>query len=34
MDTALKQTFLAEPEELKETSYILEAQSVCIIIGK
>ena len=34
MDTALKQTFLAEPEELKETSYILEAQSVCIIDRK
>ena len=34
MDTALKQAFLAEPEEIKEPCYTLEAQSVCIIIGK
>lgn len=34
MDTALKQAFLTELEELKETCYTLEAQSVCIIIGK
>lgn len=34
MDTALKHSFLSEPEELKESSYTLEAQSVCIIIGK
>ena len=34
MDTALKQAFLAEPEELTEPGYTLEAQSVCIIIGK
>lgn len=34
MDTALKQAFLSEPEELTEPGYTLEAQSVCIIIGK
>ncbi len=34
MDTAVKQAFLAEPEEIKEAFYTLEAQSVCIIIGK
>lgn len=34
MDTAVKSAFLPEPEELKEASYLLEAQSVCIIVGK
>lgn len=34
MDTAIKNAFLAEPEELLEPRYTLEAQSVCIIIGK
>ncbi len=34
MDTAVKNAFLAEPEELQEMRYTLEAQSVCIIIGK
>lgn len=34
MDTAGKDSFLGEPERIKETWYILEAQSVCIIIGK
>ena len=34
MDTAGRDSFLSEPEEIKEIWYILEAQSVCIIIGK
>ena len=34
MDTAVKTAFLTEPEELEETWYTLEAQSVCILIGK
>lgn len=34
MDTAVKNAFLPEAEELQEMSYMLEAQSVCIIIGK
>lgn len=34
MDTALKSAFVSEPEELHEDWYTLEAQSVCIIIGK
>ena len=34
MDTALKNAFLPELEELHEDWYTLEAQSVCIIIGK
>lgn len=34
MDTALKEAFLAEPEALNEAWYTLDAQSVCIIIGK
>lgn len=34
MDTALKGAFLPEPEELQEFCYTLEAQSVCIILGK
>ena len=34
MDTGMKNAFLAEPEELTEQRYLLEAQSVCIIIGK
>lgn len=34
MDTALKGAFLSEPEALSEGRYTLEAQSVCIIIGK
>lgn len=34
MDTAEKNAFLAEPEEMKENWYTMEAQSVCIIIGK
>lgn len=34
MDTGMKNAFLTEPEELTEPGYLLEAQSVCIIIGK
>lgn len=34
MDTAAKYAFLPEAEELEEDGYTLEAQSVCIIIGK
>ncbi len=34
MDTAGKNSFLTEVEELTEAWYPLEAQSVCIIIGK
>lgn len=34
MDTAAKDSFLNEPEEVEDAWYILEAQSVCIIIGK
>ena len=34
MDTAGKESFLAEREEVKETWYSMEPQSVCIIIGK
>ncbi len=34
MDTGMKNAFLTEPEELLEPGYTLEAQSVCIIIGK
>ena len=34
MDTAAKDSFLSEPGEIKEGCYILDAQSVCIIIGK
>lgn len=34
MDTALRPAFLADPEELNEPGYTLDAQSVCIIIGK
>ncbi|MBO5302589.1 MAG: glycogen operon protein GlgX [Lachnospiraceae bacterium] len=34
MDTGSKNAFLAEPEEIEENGYVLEAHSVCIIIGK
>lgn len=34
MDTTARYAFLPEQEELKETWYLLDAQSVCIIIGK
>lgn len=34
MDTASKDAFLPEPEKIDETWYALDAQSVCIIIGK
>lgn len=34
MDTACKTTFIADAKELKEDFYTLEAQSVCIIIGR
>lgn len=34
MDTAAKDSFLNEPEEVEDAWYILESQSVCIIIGK
>lgn len=34
MDTSMKNAFPEEPESLKDSWYTLEAQSVCIIIGK
>ncbi len=34
MDTAEKNAFLTEPEELKEAYYTIESHSVCILIAK
>ena len=34
MDTSSRQAFLSTPVVVSETFYILEPQSVCILIGK
>lgn len=34
MDTGVKPAFLPEPVEMEETFYVLEAQSICILVGK